>query len=195
MVLKYSAILTAFKHKSMNNEGLRLCEVGSTIFEIIDQMKAVNKIMSESSEDIFKYINNGSFFGIEISDLMNRTAKEIHSGININLNTSINEFLLNKKFDVLYAEGLSLQYALSSSSELIGLCKIPELSIFRRIRFSTNETKLVKLGTVSTVAYFVYGIFKECKLLNKKIYFLKDNTKFIHQEFKVHLIKLLITRF
>ena len=81
----------------MNNEGLRLCEVGSTIFEIIDQMKAVNKIMSESSEDIFKYINNGSFFGIEISDLMNRTAKEIHSGININLNTSINEFLLNKK--------------------------------------------------------------------------------------------------
>ena len=179
MVLKYSAILTAFKHKSMNNEGLRLCEVGSTIFEIIDQMKAVNKIMSESSEDIFKYINNGSFFGIEISDLMNRTAKEIHSGININLNTSINEFLLNKKkFDVLYAEGLSLQYALSSSSELIELCKIPELSIFRRIRFSTNETKLVKLGTGKyghNISFMEF--FKECKLLNKKIYFLKDNTK------------------
>jgi len=147
LLLKYASVLHA-QSRGYSEGRLKLFELGHTIFGLIDEILAVDKAINQ--ENASQYIEEGLFVGCEISDMMNRVSKAFHPNnkFELYLESKASDFLgQNPEYDIFYCFGITFQYALRTSQDLVDLCKRAKLSVLSRLQVSLGETEMVGMGT------------------------------------------------
>jgi hypothetical protein len=132
-----------------------ICEIGSSLFGLIDEIAALDRLMNDGI--CIEAINTAKYIGCEISEFMNKGAKELHSRASFDFYTDpmTSQFLEhNVEYDLFYGYSISMHYALRKTQDMIGLINRGKLNIFRRLCFSIGETKSVDLGT-GKKGYFI----------------------------------------
>jgi hypothetical protein len=146
-MLKYAGY-RAVHDNTDSGEKIAICEIGSSLFGLIDEISALDKLTNNGR--CIKSIETGKYVGCEISELMNRGAKELHPKASFNFYTdsTASEFLKHElKYDFLYGLSISLQYSLRSAQDIVGLIKKSKLSVIRRFFLSMDETRSIDIGT------------------------------------------------
>lgn len=143
-IFKYAGILTVIENAI---EG-KVCESGSSLFGWIDEMIALDYVYN-NGENIRK-LEALEYLGCDISEIMNRAAKEFHKNISFSFSTAdtIGKFLKeHNNLSLFYGLSVSLRYALRTSDDLLAIAKKSELSIFNRISLSYGNTIESTVGT------------------------------------------------
>jgi|GEM_PF-4050639 len=144
IALKYAGYLVVKDYP----KPIRVCEIGSSLFGLIDEIAALDAIMNKGRN--IACIRQGKYIGCEISDMMNRGATEFHPQASFDLHTDSNAsaFLQRSlKYDFFYAHSISLQYSLRSTAELAEISRQGSVSVFLQAAFSVKGPKMVDIGT------------------------------------------------
>ena len=147
LLLKYAAIQVA-EQRGFGAGRLALCESGSTLFGLIDEMLALDQVVDAGRLEA--YLQGGRYVGNEISEFLNRAGAEFHPGVEFefHLDPSAGEFCAREAhYDLFYATTISLQYSLHTAADLVGLCTAARLSVLNWAPFSPDVTRPTRLGT------------------------------------------------
>jgi hypothetical protein len=163
LLLKYAGYM-AVKDTVDSTEQVTVCEIGSSLFGLIDEIAALDKLLNNGNNT--KHLMEGKYIGCEISDLMNKGAKELHPSAHFELYTdSTAEQFLNRclEYDLFFSISISMQYSLRNTSDVADICKQSKLSVMRHLCFSIDETRAVNIGT-GKMGYYI-GLNEFMKLL------------------------------
>ncbi|MEE9382926.1 MAG: hypothetical protein V3V08_05880 [Nannocystaceae bacterium] len=147
LLLKYAALCTA-RELLPHGECLRLCETGSSVFGIIDELLATNAALG--GLELRSYLERAHFVGHEISELMNRTTEAIHPNMAFSFATDARakDFLARRlAYDVYYCMSVCFQYCLESAQELAAICQPAKLSVLNQLPVSLQASRPVVLAT------------------------------------------------
>jgi hypothetical protein len=148
LLLKYAGYMSVKKNEELNDKVV-VCEIGSSLFGLIDEVSAMDRLVNSGIH--IESIETGRYIGCDISDLMNKGAKEFHPNAKFQFFTDATTASLltsnSFEFDLFYGVSISMQYSLRSATDMIEICKRSELSVIRSLWFSLDETRSVDLGT------------------------------------------------
>lgn len=147
LILKYAAI-NAAHDRQFGGGRLRFCELGSTLFGAIDEMRALDRAAANGA--LADYISRGRYVGYELSRVQNRLAEALHPGTEFELYSegcAADYIAHGASYDVFYSISISMTYALRSAEDLARLCQPARLSILSGVCLALYETQSVPLGT------------------------------------------------
>ncbi len=143
---KYIGAITISQHK---NSAKSIVEIGSSLMAIIDELLSVDYTINGGK--CVDFFNTAQYIGCDISELMNKGAKELHENFEVITfsQPTAREFIDNCSFPIglFYGLSVSLRYSLRSSLDLIAIGQKSELSVFNRLSFSLSETIVSDSGT------------------------------------------------
>lgn len=127
-------------------------ELGQTLYGCIDSIDFINKLEQHlfpaNSQKI--YLKNINWFGVDISSFFNFMARKIHEGYKIHTSTLLCDSPV--RYDVFYAKGITLLYAINSASELFNLVANAKIAVFD-YSISLTEQKDTYIGTGKSVRF------------------------------------------
>lgn len=127
-------------------------ELGQTLFGCIDTIDFINELekylLPEST--LVTCLKNVDWFGVDISEFFNFMAEKMHEGYKVKTSTSLVE--TSKNYDVFFAKGITLLYAINSADELFKLISKAKVSVFD---YSVSLTEQVDsyIGTGKPVRF------------------------------------------
>ncbi len=128
-------------------------ELGSTLMGCIDAMEFVHLLAHKQNSQISDpALQSVEYHAVDISPLLNSVAQIIHPGYSIQTYLDYHE--LDFDFDVFFAKGVSLLYAISSAEELAKLLNKARISTFDYSLTLEDEQQQQYLGTGKCVTYF-----------------------------------------
>jgi hypothetical protein len=122
---------------SVASGGDSILELGSSLFEVIDGLEVVQKILSKS--DTFpesKPVEDLSFLGVELSECLRSAATVLHPGYGIDQYAAFRN--IKADYDLLYDRAVS-SYTFTSAEEL-ALCINRSRIAVANLYLSKNET-------------------------------------------------------
>ncbi len=127
-------------------------ELGSTLMGAIEALEFVKKEGNQlaadfSNVDLATDIN---YIGIDISELLNSVAKDLHG--DYQLETLINKSEFTAKTDIFFAKGVSILYAIDTVDELVDVFTRAKVSNFD-YSFSLIEPHKIIIGSGKNVQY------------------------------------------
>jgi len=157
-------------------------EFGQTIFGCIEGMEFIQKYVNRK-KTFFKKIDlkKNIWYGLDISGFFNELAIILHPEYNVV--TSIDFSKLPNKFNVFFAKGISLLYAVRSARQLISIIDRADLSVFD-YSFSFNGGEETTIGSGKTIKYLDFNEFLREYKKNGKIMFVCENKSFYNNETK-----------
>ena len=146
---KLCAVIAAESQK--DDSTVSYFELGQTIFGCIEGMAFAKSLLvylgvSHSVVDL-KGIR---WFGVDISDMFNRLARQLHGEYSVSTGDSIDEF--PAATDVFFAKGVTMLYAFRSVDGLVGMISRFRCSLFD-YSFSLDESHFELIGTGKTVKF------------------------------------------
>jgi len=149
-------------------------ELGSTLMGCIEALEYLQAIGARCGKD-FSDLDLGrtSFYGIDISHLLNEVAVAIHPGHQTLTFLEQNE--IAGEVDLLFAKGVSLLYATRTTDELLRLFEKSRVSYFD-LSFALGKPQERYLGTGKKVTYTSIDAFLiRTKKLGKKLFIQEGN--------------------
>lgn len=159
-VFKYAGFLAL-----LENEGLEqsVCESGSSLFGLIEEVIATDYVFSQG-KNIGK-IKKLKYLGSDISEMMNRGAKEFHPDMEFEFSTvgTIDQLMDEyKKIGLFYGLSISLRYALREAKDIKKIAQNSDIVIFNRISLSYGKTLKIEAGTGKYAYVISIDELREC---------------------------------
>lgn len=160
--LKKLTALSLFENQSF-------FEYGQTLFGCIEGIDFCKKLLKNVHEEV-KLVNlkNVKWHGFDISPFFNKMAKVTHGAYKVT--TSNNQEIFSGHYDTFFAKGVTLLYALRTTSDFFNLTKNSRIGLFD-YSFSPKQTRIETIGTGKDVCFL--GINEFLNIYNKlpqKIY-------------------------
>lgn len=132
-------------------EPVGFVELGSTLMGCIEGMEFIQRLGRRFYREYSTLnLKDVIYYGVDISDFLNKVAKELHPEHQVIPYTSLS--LLPKNLDVFFAKGVSLLYACKGARELVEAVTTARVSLFD-YSFSLANEQLEILGTGKQVAF------------------------------------------
>ena len=159
-VFKYAGFLVL-----LENEGLEhsVCESGSSLFGLIEEMIATDYVFSQGKN--IEKIKKLKYLGSDISEMMNRGAKEFHPDMEFEFSTAgtIDQLMEEyKKIGLFYGLSISLRYALREAKDIKKIAQNSDIVIFNRISLSYGKTLKIEAGTGKYAYVISIDELREC---------------------------------
>lgn len=146
-IFKYAGVMTLIDNEKSDNRR-NVCESGSSLFGLIEEIISVDYVLS-NGKNIDK-IKALTYLGSDISDMMNRGAKELHPEFRFKFSTADTVSKLMDEFNqigMFYGLSVSLRYALREAKDLLKVANNSEIVVLNRISLSFNGNEQIKAGT------------------------------------------------
>lgn len=142
-----NSILTfkALEFLNKNGKDPKFFELGFTLFGCIDAHEVCAQLFDNSLE-----VKSIKYRGNEISEFLSLVAQRLHSEYNTDFSLDDGEF--EENYDVFFAKGVTLLYAINKPKQLFNYLDRSNLSIFD-YSFSLGEEHTMVLGTGKKVTY------------------------------------------
>ena len=142
-----NSILTfkALEFLNQNKKDPKFFELGFTLFGCIDAHEVCAKLFENSLG-----VKSIKYRGNEISEFLSLIAQKLHDGYDTGF--SLDDDQLEENYDVFFAKGVTLLYAIKKPEQLFNYLDRSNLSIFD-YSFSLGEKHTKVLGTGKRVTY------------------------------------------
>ncbi|MFB2829247.1 hypothetical protein ACE1BS_06385 [Aeromonas jandaei] len=135
----------------------RFFELGQTLFGCIDGMHFLTELNALiSAHDNKVSLTEIEWVGVDISTYFNVLAKMLHSSHNVSVYEDVNE--LPRHFNVFFAKGITLLYAIRSAEQLFRIMSKSDISIID-YSFSISSSIDTQIGTGKDVRYLSWPEF------------------------------------
>lgn len=127
-------------------------ELGQTLYGCIDTIDFINKLEKHllPHHTPATCLKNVDWFGVDISSFFNFMAEKMHEGYKIKTSTVLSE--ISENYDVFFAKGITLLYAINSANELFNLISRAKISVFD-YSVSLTEQEDSYIGTGKSVRF------------------------------------------
>jgi len=151
-------------------------EIGQTLFGCVDGMEFCKALLERLDISFPKIdLHQVQWTGLDISPLFNQLAPLLHPGHTIT--TFDDPGKLASRYDVFFAKGVTLLYAVRSVAALFDLLGRCQLSLFD-YSLSLEEEQHVVIGTGKPVVYLALAPFlAACRASGKSLYLKRGNSR------------------
>lgn len=159
-VFKYVGFLTLLSNENLEKS---VCESGSSLFGLIEEVIATDYVFSEGKN--IEKIKKLKYLGSDISKMMNRGAKEFHPDIKFafSMADTIDKLMDEyQRIGLFYGLSISLRYALRQAKDIQKIAENSDIVIFNRISLSYEKTLKIEAGTGKYAYIISIDELKEC---------------------------------
>jgi hypothetical protein len=127
-------------------------ELGQTLFGCIDSIEFINQLEAFLSLKTTRGINltDITWYGLDISAFFNFMAKKMHEKYKVNTAVKLSDMAVT--YDVFFAKGITLLYAINSASELFDFVSKAKIAVFD-YSVSLGEQEDSYIGTGKPVRF------------------------------------------
>lgn len=140
------------KKIALDITGDSFLELGQTLYGCIDTIEFINKLEKHLFTDFNKVacLKQVEWFGVDISEFFNFMAPKMHQEYQVSTSTSLLD--LPDKYDVFFAKGITLLYAIQSARGLFDFVSKAKITVFD---YSISLTEQVDsyIGTGKAVRF------------------------------------------
>lgn len=149
------------KFVGLSLTGQSFFELGQTLFGCIDGMEVCAKLIRQVLPEYIQEceLAEVEWYGVDISEFFNHFAKEVHAGYQVNTSTEFEH--MPCKYDVVFAKGITLLYAIDDAQKLFDFMMRGKMAILD-YSFSVNDAIMTQIGTGKGVNYLSLKQFKQC---------------------------------
>lgn len=157
---------------ALSSVGKSFFELGQTLFGCIDAMEFLQQLNMQCLNLPDKQdLHSVNWFGVDVSDFFNRLAPRLHQSYQ--MKTSINIDDHPHSFDVFFAKGITLLYAINSAEQLFNWLANSHIAIFD-YSFCLSEHVKTQIGTGKDVHYLsqseFFDFYDKIRSINKDIW-------------------------
>tara|TARA_R110002167_G_scaffold126730_3_gene307739 strand:+ start:14189 stop:15157 length:969 start_codon:yes stop_codon:yes gene_type:complete len=146
------------KKIALDISGGSFLELGQTLFGCIDTIEFINRLEKFLLPHLGKAnsLENVNWFGLDISPFFNFMAKKMHKEYKVNTGTVLTD--LSENYDVFFAKGITLLYAINSANELFNFVSKAKISVID-YSVSLGEQEDSYIGTGKSVRFLSQNEF------------------------------------
>jgi len=165
-----NSILTFKALELLNKNGKhpKFFELGFTLFGCIDAHEVCAHLLDNNLE-----VKNIKYRGNEISEFLSLIAQKLHSDYDTDFSLDTDQF--EESYDVFFAKGVTLLYAINKPEQLFNYLDRSNLSIFD-YSFSLGEKHTSVLGTGKKVTYHsIKQIISQAESYSQELFIRKSD--------------------
>lgn len=172
--------LAALHVLSRKKDSVEFLELGSTLMGCIEALEYLQALGQDADQNFSALdLRKISFNGIDISGLLNQTAKIIHPLYKVS--TYTDRASLNKPVDFFFAKGVSLLYAIRNAEDLFNTLQTVQFGFFD-FSFALESPKEAYLGTGKKVVYFPLNAFLALTQKGKRRLFIEKGSAVVDKQ-------------